>query len=457
VLTGPLFNYSASPYNAYQEDMSMEMNDMILVSVDDHIIEPADMFERHIPEKYRDRAPRVIQDANGDMWEFEGNIIPTVGLNAVVGRPPEEFGMEPTAFAQMRKGTYDIHARIDDMNANGVLGSIGYPTFIAFAGAIFLKAKDKELARVVISAYNDWHVDEWCATAPGRFIPIGILPLWDIEASVVEVKRLAAKGVHTVSLMDNPAVQGLPSIHDRCWEPLWKVLEDNQMVISSHIGSGWQPPHASMASPIDAWIVTMPMSIANAAADWLFSPIFRKFPKLKIALAEGGIGWIPYFLERADFTYHQHKAWTHSPYNLGTKLPSEVFRDNFLTCFIDDAFGLQNSRYLNMDAVMWECDYPHSDCVWPRSPEVLWESVKHLAPATIDNITHQNVMREFSYNPFSVLKREECTVGALRAKAKDVDVGLVSGLGGGNPSSGDGLPVTSGQVIGVIEQSMRKN
>jgi predicted TIM-barrel fold metal-dependent hydrolase len=434
----------------------MEMNDMILVSVDDHIVEPPDMFDRHIPEKYRDRAPKIVKDEHGDMWEFEGNKLPNVGLNAVVGRPPEEFGMEPTSFAQMRKGSYDIKARIDDMNANGVLGSIGFPTFVTFAGSIFLKAKDKELAKVVISAYNDWHVDEWCGSAPGRFIPIGILPLWDVNACVIEAKRLAAKGVHTVSLMDNPSVAGLPSIHKDYWDPLWKVLEENQIVISTHIGSGWQPPHASMDSPIDAWIVTMPIAIANATADWLFSPIFRKFPNLKIALSEGGIGWIPYFLERSDFTYKHHKAWTHSGANLGNKLPSEVFRDNFLTCFIDDAFGLQSTRFLNMDGVMWECDYPHSDCVWPNSPEVLWESAKHLSPEVINNITHLNAMREFNYDPFAILKREECTVGALRSKAKDVDISLVSGLGGSNPSNSEGIPVTSGQVMGAIEQTLRK-
>lgn len=427
----------------------MEMNDLILVSVDDHVVEPPTMFDRHIPAAYRDQAPRVESLNGADVWVYEGRKLPNIGLNAVAGRVPEEYGMEPMAFSQVRKGCWDAKARVDDMNANGQLGGLCFPTFVSFGGLLFLGAKDRLAARAIISAYNDWHIDEWSGSAPGRFIPLAILPLWDVQGCVEEAKRVARKGCHTLTFPDNPAAVKLPSIHSGHWDPLWKAMSDNKQVISCHIGSGYQPPHASMDSPIDSWILTMPIAIANAAGDWLFSMVFQKFPDLKLALSEGGIGWVPYFLERADFTYQHHHAWTNSNQTLGGRLPSEIFREHVITCFIDDAFGLKNLDSLNEDMVTWECDYPHSDSLWPKCPERIWSQVRHLPRATIDKITHANVMREFSYDPFSILGRENCTAGALRAKATHVDTTPRSGLGGFNPV-GDlrtGQPVTSGQVV----------
>ena len=111
----------------------MKLDDMILVSVDDHVVEPPDMFDGRLPEKYKDRAPRVVRKSDGsDVWLFEGNQLPNIGLNAVVGRPPEEYGVEPTAYEQMRPGCYDIDARIGDMNVNGVLASMCFPSYPSF-------------------------------------------------------------------------------------------------------------------------------------------------------------------------------------------------------------------------------------------------------------------------------------------------------------------------------------
>jgi predicted TIM-barrel fold metal-dependent hydrolase len=424
----------------------MEMNDLILISVDDHVIEPPDLFKNHLPASMQDRAPKMATMRSGsDSWIYEDRTVPNFGLNAVVGRPPEEYGMEPASYSQIRKGTYQIADRVDDMNANGVLGSICFPTFPHFAGSFFLGAKDKAFTNSVISAYNDWHIDEWCGGAPGRFIPLSILPLWDIDLCVAEAKRVAAKGCRTISFLDNPVPKGLPSVHSAHWDPLWRVIEDNDIVVSIHIGSGASAPYSSMDAPIDTWIVNMPMYIANATTDWLFSPVFTKFPKLKLALSEGGIGWIPYLLERADFTYKHHRAWTNSSF--GDRLPSDLFKSNFITCFIDDQFGLQNTRFMNIDKITWESDYPHSDSLWPSAPEALWPTIQHLTPEQIDKITHLNAMREFGFDPFKVMPREQCTVGALRSLAGHVSTAPVSGMGGHNPSNRDGRQVTNGEVM----------
>jgi hypothetical protein len=184
------------------------------------------------------------------------------------------------------------------------------------------------------------------------------------------------------------------------------------------------------------------MATSFAAADWLFAPMWKKFPDLRLALSEAGIGWIPFLLERADFVYDHHHAWTHS--NFAGSRPSEVFRRHFIACFIDDKYGLKNRHELGIDRITWECDYPHSDCTWPDSPEILWEGMKSIPQDEINQMTHLNAMREFHFDPLSTLDRENCTVGALRAAAAHVDTRPTSGLGGARP--GGASQVTVGQM-----------
>jgi len=257
----------------------MNMNDMVLISVDDHISEPPDMFKKHLSGENLATAPRLCTAADGtNYWEYQGMKMPSVGLNAVVGRVPEEYGMEPTSLEQLRKGVYDPKARVDDMNVNGITASLNFASCVGFDGGRFHKAADKSKALIHLRAYNDWHIDEWCGSQPGRFIPCAILPTWDIKATVEEIKRIAAKGCNTVSINENPTVQGLPSIHNPYWEPFWKAISDHDMTICLHIGAGNPAPHASPETPIEAWITTMPMSISNSAADWVYASIWKQYP-----------------------------------------------------------------------------------------------------------------------------------------------------------------------------------
>ncbi len=153
---------------------------MILVSVDDHVVEPPDLFEKHVPAKYKDIAPRIEHMPDGtDKWRFLDFEIPNVGLNAVAGRPPEEYGMDPTSFEELRPGTYDVKQRVLDMSANGLLGSLNFPSLPGFAGRLFAALDDKDAALALCRAYNDWHIHEWCGAAPDRFIPLAIPPIWD--------------------------------------------------------------------------------------------------------------------------------------------------------------------------------------------------------------------------------------------------------------------------------------
>ena len=160
----------------------MRTEDMILVSVDDHVIEPRGMFDGLLPAKYQDKAPKLDPPGRRHrLWLYDGNQIPNVGLNAVVGRPPEEYGIEPTSLEDMRVGCYDVHERVRDMSVNGVLGSMCFPSFPQFCGQLFARREDKDEALAMVRAYNDWHIDRWCGAEPGRFIPLSIPVIWDPE------------------------------------------------------------------------------------------------------------------------------------------------------------------------------------------------------------------------------------------------------------------------------------
>jgi len=429
----------------------MDMQDMVIVSVDDHITEPGNVFDRQLSGDAYASAPKLKFKQNGsNYWEYQGMKVQSVALNAVAGRVREEYGFEPTSLDQLRKGCYDVHARIDDMNVNGVAASLNFPSFVGMDGGLFLNAPDKQQALAHLRAYNDWHIDEWCGAYPGRFIPCAILPIWDPEAVAAEVRRLARKGCHAISFNDNPTKRGLPSVHNAHWEPLWKAATECDTVICLHIAVGNVAPHASLETPIEANIATMPMAVAFGAADWLNLDALHRYPTMKIALSESGIGWIPYLMERADYSHEQHHVWTHSDKYFRGMKPSEVFRRHFSSCFIDDAYGLRNIDLIGEDNVCYEVDYPHSDAPWPHAPEVLWRSARHLTDSQIDKVTHRNAMRLYGFDPFGHYLREELTVGALRAKARAarVDTTLRS-TGGARPLAPGEVarPVTSGDVI----------
>jgi predicted TIM-barrel fold metal-dependent hydrolase len=403
----------------------MNIDEMIMVSVDDHVVEPPHLFEDRLPARHADLAPQFVTREDGtNAWRYEDQEISNVALNAVSGRPPEEYGMEPTSFEQIRRGCWDIHERVKDMDANGVLGSLCFPSFPQFCGQLFARTEDKDVALAMVRAYNDWHIDEWCGTYPGRFIPCVLPAIWDPEVCAAEVRRTAAKGAHAVTFSENASKLGWPSIHSDHWDPFWAACSDENVVVCMHIGSSSQLVITAPDAPIDCLITLTPMNIVQAAADLVWSQVLRKFPALNIALSEGGIGWIPYFLERVDYNYERHHRWTGQDF--GDQRPSEVFNEHIITCFIDDHFGVASREFLNMDRVCWECDYPHSDSTWPTAPETLAKQLDGVSDYDIDRITHLNAMRLFSFDPFSVRAREECTVGALRQQAAGHDVSIRS-------------------------------
>ena len=404
----------------------MNTDDMILISVDDHIIEPPDLFVRHISKEYLSRAPQLVRTETGnDVWTFGGRQIENSALNAIAGRPREEFGLEPQGLDEIRPGCFDVVERVKDMSAGGMLASMNFPSFPGFAARLFA-TEDIEFSLALVRAYNDWHIDEWCGSHPGRFIPMAIPVIWDAELCAEEIRRCSKKGNHSMTFTENPAALGYPSFHSDYWDPMWKALVDTDTVLSIHLGSSGRLAIPALDSPPDVMINLQPMNIQSAAADLLWSPVLRKFPQLKVALSEGGTGWIPYFLERADRVYDLHHLWTQQDF--GGLLPSEVFRRNFLTCFISDDLGLGLRDRIGVDNMAWECDYPHSDSMWPTAPEQLNEQFQHwnVPDNEINKMTHEVAMKWYSFDPFTHIKREDATVGALRKSVEGHDISVQS-------------------------------
>ena len=396
----------------------MDVDDLILVSVDDHVVEPPDLFENHLPPSHRGRddVPRVVRtDEGDDVWVYDRRSFPNIGLNAVAGRPRDEYGVDPTSFDEMRRGCWDVDARIGDMDVNGVLGSMCFPSFPRLCGQVFAEAEDKELALVCLKAYNDWHVESWCGAHPGRFIPLGLLPFWDIDLMVEELERLAKLGVHAVSFSENPSKLGLPSLHADHWDPFWSRCQDLEIVPCLHIGSSSEIIVTAPDAPFDVTATLQPMNIVAAAADLVWSPVLRNYPRLKIALSEGGVGWLPYFLDKIDLVYRKQSGWTGQDY--GDALPSEVFRQQVITCFLDDRVTPDVAERAGTATMTWECDFPHSDSDWPTSPEATLAALDGLDDGTINRITHENAMRLFNYDPFTHRSKARSSTGALRAEA----------------------------------------
>ena len=403
----------------------MNVEDMIILSIDDHVVEPPNLFDNHVPERYRDRAPKLVRGADGmDNWKYEGKTVATVGLNATVSWPKEEWGMDPSSISEMRPGAYLVDERVRDMDRNGILASMCFPSMAGFSGRRFQEAEDHEVALVMLQAYNDWHVDEWCAAHPERFIPLMIGPTWDIDALVEEVHRCAAKGVRGISMPELPHVQKLPSYRSDFWDPFWKAVCDEDMVVCLHIGLGLDAIDMGPDFEIDNFMVLATQVSVLCVQDLLWGRAMRDYPGIKFAFSEGGIGWIPFLLDRAD-RHYENQRWTRQDF--GDKLPSEAFREHSLACFISDPTSLKLYREIGVDLLAFEVDYPHSDSVWPDAPEFLLAQLAGagMSDADIDKVTWGNVARFCSYDPFTVIPKEQATVGALRARATDVEVAEV--------------------------------
>ena len=374
--------------------------DTKLVSVDDHVVEPAHVFERYIEPKFRDAAPRIIEQDGGEGWLYEGRFFPLSFQGNVHTRRfrDGEAGKGDDLYARryddMIPAAYDVHERIKTMDEDGVWAELAFPTFPRFAGTLFLEMNDKDLALACICAWNDWMIDEWAGSYPDRLLPQCIVPLWDTSLAVAEIERCAAKGHKAISFVENPYPLGLPSFPTGHWDPVFAAAADTGLPLSMHIGTS----ASLMVNPSPE--VTPSLRIAlcgvnsmSALGDLIYSGAMDKHPNLKIALSEGGAGWVPYVLERLDYT------WERSRYEglLNERAPSQVFADQFWVCMIVDHYAIANRHRIGLAKLMWEADFPHNDGNYPNSRKMLAEGLIDVPDDEAKQIAETNARQLYNF------------------------------------------------------------
>ncbi len=300
----------------------------------------------------------------------------------------------------MRPGCYRIDDRVRDQDLAGIWASVNFPSQITgFCGSVYTRAEDPELGLAVTKAWNDWLHDAWWQPHPERSIPLGITWLADPELGAAEVRRNAERGFRAVTLPENPHKLDLPSVHSGWWDPILAACVETDTVVCLHVGSSGMMPMPMDAPMIELGATLFGALSLDACANWLWSGVAVRFPELKIAMSEGGVGWIPMLVDRLDYIVghsgHGRKAWQ----ALGTDLsPSEVLRRNFWFCTIDDPTSLDAARHaIGIEHLMVEVDYPHADSTWPDTQAFLHDRLGGLPAEEAALITHGNAAALFRW------------------------------------------------------------
>ena len=371
-----------------------------LISVDDHLVEPRDMFDGRLPERYQHLAPRIVRMLNGsEPWYYDGDYLPQSGSNAVVGQADRGDVMDPASFEDMRPGTYDIHERIRDMDIAGIYASVNFPSIISgFCGRIFSRTKDQELGLAVTRAWNSWMLESWHGQYPDRIVPMGITWLSDPVLGAQEIRTNAERGMVAVSFPEQPHRIGYPSLHTGYWDPILAACEETGTVICLHVGSSGLTTYADGA-PQGLDVTLFPLSSLQACADWVWSGVTVRYPGLRIVMAEGGIGWVPMLHDRLKYVMDHaggpsFGSWTWKHAGIA---PWEVLERNFHFALLDDPSVLEIRDRIGVDKIMVEADYPHADSTWPDTQPHFTKLLGHLPDDEIRKITHENAAKLFRH------------------------------------------------------------
>ncbi|MBN9112458.1 MAG: amidohydrolase [Pseudonocardia sp.] len=388
-----------------------------IISVDDHVVEPPHLFERWLPKRFLDRAPRVERrwidmetDAYNDTEVAEGEGLPAdvwvYGDSMYVPRRPVLIlkdvetsaamrDKEPVTYDEMDPACYVPAERLKAMDSQHVEASLGFPSFPRFCGQAFSEQyrDDRELGLACVRAYNDWMVEEWCGDSGGRLIPAQVVPLWDAQLAADEVRRNAARGVRAVTFSEIVGHLGFATIHDRNWDPFFAACEETGTVVCMHIGSAslmMQPPPGSPT------VVVPILQFANSyasMADFVFSGVLDRFPQLKLAYSEGQAGWMPYAMERMDHAYRHH-TWALGEQRI-EELPSTYVRRNMYGCVFADRHAISHAREIGTDNLMFEVDFPHADGPYPNTYAHLERQFEGIDDEITYKIIRGNAIRVF--------------------------------------------------------------
>jgi predicted TIM-barrel fold metal-dependent hydrolase len=366
------------------------------ISADSHMdltYMPHDAFTSRVAQKWKDRVPHIVETSEGKFWYGDGKRLARFGyygpgLNA--GKRGALLVAEGFASGE-KTSPADPHLRLQDQDRDGVACEVIYGILGLSKGLTGGDGlSDTELVGVVYHAYNEYIAD-FNAQAPQRFCGLGCIPNHDVEAAIAEATYCAERGLKGAAFV---AWTPQYPIWHTYWEPLWSAAEEIGLVISPHVFEGGASIVDKMGGdnipgPKAAWLVVSPMQLDEVLTSMVFSGIPERHPKLKIVLGESGIGWLPYVLERMDYTYEDRLT---DQIKLSLK-PSEYFQRQIYATFQKDPIGIRMMGQIAPDNVMWASDYPHRDGTWPESQQAIADQFTGVDDGLKHKMLWDNVSR----------------------------------------------------------------
>jgi predicted TIM-barrel fold metal-dependent hydrolase len=340
-----------------------------LISSDSHIIEPPNLWEQRIDRPFRDRAPRLIHEADADQWYADGVKFGNIGINQQAGlrfETPEDLTVGGR-MATVPPGGLDPHAHVKDMDIDGVAGGVLYPS----QGLTVYRVPDSALLSAIFRAYNDWLAD-FCQPYPHRLKGLAMLNVDIVEDAVGELQRAARRGLAGAMTPIRP----MEHRYDHpMYEPLWAVAQDLEMPLSLHVGTRrWRPGMDLNAPSMPTDVVetsNREFDVREAIAAMTFGGVFERYPKLRVGSVEFEVAWVPYFLGRMDNVYTERAVGVRGRRFRDGMLPSDFFRRNVFISFQEDDLGIQLRSHIGVENLLWGSDYPHAESTFPRSRQIV--------------------------------------------------------------------------------------
>jgi predicted TIM-barrel fold metal-dependent hydrolase len=348
-----------------------------IIDVDSHVVEPRDLWTSRMARKHGDKIPQVVWDENADEHRWKvGDTMLTAETEYATAGWREPFPAHPPTLEEADPACFDPDARLAALDRMGIAAQVLYPNLIGFDSHAFLAELGLEGASEAVRAYNDF-LAEFAAKDPNRLIPIAMLPYWDLDEAIAELKRAHAAGHRGVLLAALLKRLGMKNLSDPYWTPLLSVAEDLQVSINLHIGFNLRDREkierdnarrtkAALAEYTNRLSFVKNMALANssvveATADLILGGVCARHPSLKIVSVESGFGYWPYTLDNLDWHWHTSAAVDEFPDRL---LPSEYWRQNFFATFWFERSTLPLLAAYQ-DNVMFETDFPHETGIFP--------------------------------------------------------------------------------------------
>ena len=400
------------------DEVDESMRGIKVIDVDTHLTEPADLWTSRAPRALQKRVPHVVlaKDLTDEMrkqvaelgttgpvdaapmWVVDENqILGPAGAGSVINRNDEK--VKGSVFLQWPLDESSLAAsfvgpRVAMMDQLGVRAQIVFPNVVGFGGQNFFRISDLDLRMSIVQIWNDAMADMQRESG-GRMLGMGLLPWWDIDSTVAEIKRIAGLGLHGVITNADPQNQGLPDLGESYWDPMWQHLQDLNLPINFHCGAsatqrtynGGSPwPSMTPNSKLAVGSAMLQMGNARIVANMIFSGVCERFPRLKVVSVESGIGWLPFMLEALDYHADENAA------DGLTMRPSDYFRRQMYACFwFEKGPGLIEAiERIGEDNCMFETDFPHPTCLFP-------EPLRSTAP-TFKNVDLSLRRKVFSEN-----------------------------------------------------------